>query len=83
MRQVNTIFIAFVVFIAGFGPAACAEVTGPSATGAPKPPVIDHRGVADIQFGDRRGELEQQHRLTQGPGDCAPRLPDHPHLSPA
>src|SRR5690606_19077567 len=27
-------------------------------------------------------DLERDHGLTQGPGDCAPRLPDHPEISP-
>src|SRR5690606_18263235 len=75
--------------------AAVAAVTGlwmAGCTGAAPPttpesdqtarPVVDHQGYGAIRFGDTRADLERDHGLTQRPGDCAPRLPGHPEISP-
>ena len=44
--------------------------------------VVTAQGLADVQVGDTRAELARDHDMAQGPGDCAPRLPDHPAVSP-
>lgn len=64
--------------------AGCAgdTATRPLASGQADPLVVSHEGVADIRFGDSRAELADEHGLTQGTGDCAPVLPDHPNVSP-
>lgn len=48
------------------------------------PRVVSHLGLAGtgIQLGATREVLAREHGLVQDPGDCAPRLPEHPALSP-
>lgn len=45
-------------------------------------PVVSATGLADIQVGDTRTALAQQHGLRQGPAGCAPQLPEYPSISP-
>src|SRR5690606_19074100 len=74
---------AAVAAVAGLWMAGCTEAAPPATPDqTPRPVVVDHQGYGTIRFGDTRAELERDHGLTQGTGDCAPRLPDHPELSP-
>jgi hypothetical protein len=77
----NRRYAVSVALVAVLGLTGCAD-TADTAPLAADPAVIDHRGLSDIPFGADRAELERRHGLTQGPGACTPRLPDHPEVSP-
>jgi hypothetical protein len=51
-----------------------AKATGPD--------VVTAAGTAKIRIGDTSADLQSEHGMVQGPGDCAPRLPDQPAASP-
>lgn len=83
------IYVALVVIAATIGLSGCTGATpsepARAAQSAPSPTqgeVVSYEGLADIRFGDARAELAHRHGMTQGPGDCAPRLPDRPDASP-
>lgn len=66
------------------GLAGCTGTASPVPHAQPTgdPRVVSHQGLAEIRFGDTREALEREHGLVQRPGDCAPRLPEQPALSP-
>jgi hypothetical protein len=66
------------------GPAGCGEPGDPTpmAASVPDRHVVSHRGLAGIEFGDSRAELERDHGLVRASGDCGPRLPSYPDASP-
>lgn len=76
------------IVIVASGIAALALAGGARAMStAPEPPaagpaLVTPQGVGELRVGDSRTELARDHGLTQRPGDCAPRLPDDPAVSP-
>jgi hypothetical protein len=50
--------------------------------GVADPDVVARDGTTEVRIGDTRADLEHEYGMTQGPGDCAPRLPEQPALSP-
>lgn len=45
-------------------------------------PVVTADGLSDVRVGDTRTTLVHEQGLRQRPGDCSPRLPQHPSVSP-
>lgn len=78
MRRVVTMVLA--TLLAGL--AGCAGAVERPPAAADDPRVVSHLGRLGIQFGDSRAELERDHGLVQASSDCAPRLPEHPAVSP-
>ncbi|MPZ26811.1 MAG: hypothetical protein GEV12_10235 [Micromonosporaceae bacterium] len=67
------------------GLAGCTGTVDPApeaASPSHDPHLVSQVGLAEIRFGDTREVLERDHGLIQEPGDCAPRLPDQPAVSP-
>ncbi|MGH3682231.1 MAG: hypothetical protein ACRDT2_18500 [Natronosporangium sp.] len=66
------------------GLAGCTGTASPVPHAQPTggPQVVTQHGLAEIRFGDTRAALERDHGLVQEPGDCTPRLPEQPALSP-
>lgn len=45
-------------------------------------PVVTAAGLPDVRVGDTRTTLVHEQDLRQRPGDCSPRLPEYPSVSP-
>lgn len=75
--------IALTLLLAGLaGCTGTVDPAGPAAAPTQDPQVVSLQGLAEIRFGDTREVLERDYGLVQGPGDCAPRLPGQPSVSP-
>src|SRR5690606_8300017 len=81
-RTVRATAAVAVVAAAGLWMAACTDAPPTNVGQTTRPVLVDHQGYGSIRFGDTRADLERDHGLTQRPGDCAPRLPGHPEISP-
>jgi hypothetical protein len=80
--RAGTAAIAVVALAAVAGCGGQAERAATPALRTGQVAVVSHEGLAGIEFGDPRAELEREHGLTEQPGDCAPRLPSYPSVSP-
>jgi hypothetical protein len=64
------------------GLVGCGDTANPAPAATEDPRVVSHLGRLEIQFGDTRAELQHDQGMVQRAGDCAPRLPGNPALSP-
>jgi hypothetical protein len=81
MNRAIAVILAMSLAALGLGAAtAVAQTTSPVQV--VDPDVVTPQGLARIEIGDARADLQRDHGLAQRPGDCAPRLPDHPSASP-
>jgi hypothetical protein len=69
--------VALAAVVACTGQAESAEPAEPTG-----PAVVSDEGLGGIEFGQARADLEREYGLTEQPGDCAPRLPSYPGVSP-
>lgn len=69
--------------IAAVGLAGSGGTAPPTARSEPSDAdVVRDTGLATVELGATRAELAREHGLTQGEGDCAPRLPEYASASP-
>jgi hypothetical protein len=79
----RTLMVVVASAIAALALAGGARAVGSAPAPQPVGPgPVTPQGVGDLRVGDTRTDLARDHGLTQRPGDCAPRLPDHPAVSP-
>lgn len=83
MRRTHAVVIgaALLAMTAGLVGAAGSGQPVPAATQLNQP-VVTPDGLSGVEFGEDRAALTRDHGLRQGPGDCAPRLPEQPAVSP-
>jgi hypothetical protein len=55
---------------------------GPTGSPAPTGEVVDYNGVGGIRFGTTSASLSRDYGMLTRPGDCGPRLPTMPQVSP-
>ena len=84
MRRASSIVVAVVVMtgLVATGLAGCSLAVAPTSQQATDPPVVTPAGFDEVTVGDLRGALTRDHGLREGPGDCGPRLPAYPSVSP-
>jgi hypothetical protein len=84
MRRAGYLIVAVMVAtgLVATGLAGCAVAAEPTSQPATDPPVVTPAGLDKVAVGDLRGTLTRDHGLREGPGDCGPRLPAYPSVSP-
>lgn len=86
-QRTVTVMVTTILALVGLvGCRASTEVgptdPTPAASATADPSVVTYAGLGGIEFGDVRSDLARDHGLSQGVGDCSPRLPEHPSVSP-